>query len=114
MEEEHWTTNDAVNEQVIVERKIEKEQTGNMIFGQRNTILKIVDRTTKIQLEIRKTHNASCKELLFAGAEDGASTGYTKILADARVVPAIDQAAIVARQKDKIVGGFGARETEIG
>lgn len=65
----------------------------------------------------RTTHNyhhVGCKELLSAGAEDSACAGNAEILADARVVPAIDQAAIVAREKDKIVGGVGARETEIG
>lgn len=65
----------------------------------------------------RTTHNyhhVGCKELLSAGAEDSACAGNAEILADARVVPAIDQAAIVAREKDKIVGGVWARETEIG
>lgn len=64
--------------------------------------------------QILHLQNAGRKELLLAGAEDSCCPGNAEILADARVVSALHQAAIAARQKDKVVGGVRAREAEIG
>lgn len=61
-----------------------------------------------------RKQNAGSEELLLAGTEDRSTTGYTEILEDARVVPAIDQAAITAGEKDQVAGGVGAGEAEIG
>lgn len=65
---------------------------------------------------LNPTKYVSGKELLFTGTENRSATGYAQILADARIVPAVDQTAIAARQKDQIAGSgrAAAREAEIG